>query len=115
MEPSTPVIVEPTPGTIEAAPREDSKAPAPTKHPAARYIPHCYQADKDHNWTEGRDNSARDKGSAGGTSGGHRSSAIQGRIDFSKDILKGFEVIPANPLVGGERGRKSRRQGRNSC
>jgi hypothetical protein len=34
--------------------------------------------------------------------------AIQGRIDVCKNILNGFEVIPANPLVGGESGRKSR-------
>jgi len=64
---------------------------------AARYIHYCYQADKDHNWTEGRDNSARNKGSAGGASGGHGSSAIQGRIDVCKNILNGFEVTPANP------------------
>jgi len=35
--------------------------------------------------------------------------AIQGRIDVCKDILNGFEVTPANPLVGGNRkgGRKA--------
>jgi len=35
--------------------------------------------------------------------------AIQERIDFYKDILNGFEVMPANPLVGGNRkgGRKA--------
>jgi len=31
----------------------------------------------------------------------------KGRIDFYKDILNGFEVMPANPLVGGDRGRKA--------
>ena len=25
----------------------------------------------------------------------------KGRIDFYKDILNGFEVMPANPLLGG--------------
>jgi len=35
--------------------------------------------------------------------------AIQERIDSYKDILNGFEVMPANPLVGGNRkgGRKA--------
>jgi hypothetical protein len=35
--------------------------------------------------------------------------AIQGRSDVSKDILNGFEVMPANPLLGGDekRGRKA--------
>jgi hypothetical protein len=35
--------------------------------------------------------------------------AIQGRIDVCKDILNGFEVTPANPLVSGNRkgGRKA--------
>ena len=28
--------------------------------------------------------------------------AIQGRIDVCKDILNGFEVMSANPLVGGD-------------
>jgi len=38
--------------------------------------------------------------------------AIQGRIDVCKDILNGFEVMPANPLVGGRQGPQSPRQGR---
>jgi hypothetical protein len=40
--------------------------------------------------------------------------AIQGRIDVCKDILKEFEVMPANPLVGGNRkgGRKPDPKGR---
>jgi hypothetical protein len=34
---------------------------------------------------------------------------IQGRIDFYKDILNGYEVMGANPLPGGDgkRGRKA--------
>ena len=66
---------------------------------AARYVHHCDQADKDHDWT-GTRYSARNKGSAGDASGRHRASAIQGRIDVCKDILNGFEVMPANSLVG---------------
>jgi hypothetical protein len=40
--------------------------------------------------------------------------AIQGRIDSYKEILNGFEVMPANPLVGGNRkgGRKADPKGR---
>jgi hypothetical protein len=40
----------------------------------------------------------------------HRSnSRIQERIDFYKDILNGYEVMAANPLLGrdGKRGRKA--------
>ena len=54
------------------------------------YVHHYYQAYEDHNWPEGRDNSAWDEGSAGSASGGYRASAVQGRIDVCKDIFNGF-------------------------
>jgi hypothetical protein len=72
-------------------------ASADSRIAAACYIHYRHQADKDYNWAEGRDNSTRNKSSAGGASRRHSPSAIQGRIDVCKDIVNGFEATPANP------------------
>jgi hypothetical protein len=39
--------------------------------------------------------------------------AIQERSDVSKDILNGFEVMPANPLLGGDEKRSRKRDAKS--
>ena len=73
--------------------------PRRLKHRRHRLYSSPLQAYKDHDWTEGRDNSARNKGSASGASGRYGAGAIQGRIDICKNILDGFEVTPVNVVI----------------